>query len=181
MSAFSASRTQRMTLCALFTALTAVCSQLAVPTPWGVPVNLALFAVYLSGTMLGPWRGCAAQAGFLGLAALGVPVMAGFRAGPAALFGPTGGYALGYLAAALLCGAVAARHRRFGALCAGMVLGCAACYTFGTVWFVALTGTGARSALALCVLPYLPGDILKILLAAALTRALDRRLPKTRR
>ena len=45
-----------MVLCALFAALTAVCSQIAIPMPWGVPINLALFAVYMAGTMLGAWR-----------------------------------------------------------------------------------------------------------------------------
>ncbi len=171
----SAARARRMALCALFAALTAVCSQLAVPMPWGVPVNLALFAVYMAGTMLGPGWGAASQAVFLGLAALGLPVMAGFRGGPAALFGLTGGYALGYLAAAPVCGAFTARRRGFGALCAGMALGCAVCYAFGSVWFAVLSGNGLRAALALCVAPFLPGDAVKILLAAALTRALDRR------
>ena len=53
-------RLQRMTLCAFFAALTAVCSQIALPMPWGVPVNLALFAVCLAGSLLGPVWGAAA-------------------------------------------------------------------------------------------------------------------------
>ncbi len=52
---------RRMVLCAMFTALVAVCSQIAVPMPWGVPINLALFAVYMAGTMLGPVWGTASQ------------------------------------------------------------------------------------------------------------------------
>ena len=92
-------------LCALFTALTAVCSQISIPMPWGVPVNLALFAVYLAGAMLGAVWGSVSLLAFLALAAFGVPVLAGFQGGPAAVFGPTGGYVIGYLAAALVVGA----------------------------------------------------------------------------
>lgn len=174
----SAARTRRLALCALLTALTAVCSQVAVPTPWGVPVNLALFAVYMAGTMLGPVWGTASQGVYLALAAFGLPVMAGFQGGPAALFGRTGGYALGYLLAAAVTGFLSQKHRSFGALCAAMALGCAGCYLFGTVWFIALTGMGPGAALTLCVLPFLPSDAVKIALAAVLTRLLDRRLPR---
>ena len=67
---------RRMVLCAMFTALVAVCSQIAVPMPWGVPINLALFAVYMAGTMLGPVWGTASQVVFIALATIGVPVLA---------------------------------------------------------------------------------------------------------
>ena len=70
----SSENVRRMVLCAMFTALVAVCSQIAVPMPWGVPINLALFAVYMAGTMLGPVWGTASQVVFIALAAIGVPV-----------------------------------------------------------------------------------------------------------
>ena len=91
----SNARLHKMVGCALFAALTAVCSQLAIPMPWGVPINLALFAVYMAGTMLGPIWGAASQLVYLLLAAVGVPVMAGMQGGPAVLLGKTGGYAIG--------------------------------------------------------------------------------------
>ena len=72
----SNARLHKMVGCALFAALTAVCSQLAIPMPWGVPINLALFAVYMAGTMLGPVWGTASQVVFIALAAIGVPVLA---------------------------------------------------------------------------------------------------------
>ena len=83
-------RVRRMVLCALFAALTAVCSQIAIPMPWGVPINLALFAVYMAGTMLGAFWGTVSQLVFVALAAIGVPVLAGFQGGPSAIFGKTG-------------------------------------------------------------------------------------------
>lgn len=66
--------------------------------------------------------------------------------------------------------------RKFWALCVAMVVGCAACYVLGTIWFMILTGADLVSALGWCVLPYLPGDAVKIALAAALTIQLDKRL-----
>ena len=134
-------RVRRMVLCALFAALTAVCSQIAIPMPWGVPINLALFAVYMAGTMLGAFWGTVSQLVFVALAAIGVPVLAGFQGGPSAIFGKTGGYVL------------------------------------GTIWFMTLTGADLASALGWCVLPYLPGDVIKIALAAILTIQLDKRMP----
>ena len=166
-------------LCAMFTALVAVCSQIAIPMPWGVPINLALFAVYMAGTMLGPVWGAASQLVYLLLAAVGVPVMAGMQGGPAVLLGKTGGYAIGYLLAALIAGAFAAKlPHKFGWLALGCVVGCAACYVLGTIWFMVLTGLDLPTSLTYCVIPYLPGDVIKIALASLLTIQLDKRMPK---
>ena len=154
----SNARLHKMVGCALFAALTAVCSQLAIPMPWGVPINLALFAVYMAGTMLGPVWGAASQLVYLLLAAVGVPVMAGMQGGPAVLLGKTGGYAIGYLLAALIAGTFAAKlPRKFGWLALGCVVGCAACYVLGTIWFMVLTGLDLPTSLTYCVIPYLPG------------------------
>ena len=115
----SSENVRRMVLCAMFTALVAVCSQIAVPMPWGVPINLALFAVYMAGTMLGPVWGTASQVVFIALAAIGVPVLANFQGGPSAIFGKTGGYAIGYILTALLtalCQAVPQVRIRLGSL-----------------------------------------------------------------
>ena len=164
-------RIRRMILCALFAALTAVCSQIAIPMPWGVPVNLALFAVYLAGALLGPVWGMASQLVYLVLAAVGVPVLAGLGGGPAVLFGRTGGYVIGYLLAALLTGVLAPRGASARRLAGAMAAGCLGCYALGTVWFMAITGISLWQSLALCV-PFLPGDAAKIALAAALGRKL---------
>ncbi|MFR3792337.1 MAG: biotin transporter BioY [Blautia massiliensis (ex Durand et al. 2017)] len=178
MSSASAARVRHMVLCALFAALTAICSQIAVPMPWGVPINLALFAVCMAGAMLGPVWGTASMVVFVALAAIGVPVLAGFQGGPAAIFGKTGGYAVGYILAALIVGLLTRKPgRRFLPLCMAMAAGCAACYALGTVWFMLLTHSPLVAALTMCVLPYLPADAIKIALAAVLVLQLDHRLP----
>ena len=81
MQSVSANRVRHMVLCALFAALTAVCSQIAIPMPWGVPINLAVFAACMAGSMLGPVWGTTSLVVYVALAAIGVPVLAGFQGG----------------------------------------------------------------------------------------------------
>ena len=109
--------------------------------------------------------------------AIGVPVFAGFRGGPQVLVGPTGGYILGYLVAAFVTGfAVDKWGEKLWVIAGAMVVGLALCYTFGTLWYLILTGKGLVPALMGCVVPFLPGDAAKIIVATLLTKALRRYL-----
>lgn len=168
-------KTKNMVLCGLFAALLAACSQLVIPLPM-ISINLGLFAVYLAGAVLGARWGMASVLVFIVLGACGVPVFIGFQAGLAHLFGMTGGYILGYV---LLAGIVGLWSRRVGnsipQLCLAMALGTVVCYAFGTAWFMVLTGRGLMESLMACVLPFLPGDAVKIGLAAVTAKALERR------
>lgn len=167
---------RRLALAGLMAALCAICSQIQIPLPM-IPLNLALLSVFLSGALLGPKTGALSMLTYALLGAAGIPVFAGFKAGPAALFGKTGGYILGYILCALLCGAL---PRRLGftmkGLCLSMLCGLAACYTFGTVWFMLLTHLPLAASLSYCVLPFLPGDAIKIVLAAFLALRLRKPL-----
>ena len=160
--------TRSLVFCALFTALIAVLSQLQLPVG-PVPISLATFGVMLCGLLLG-WRlGALAVGAYILLGAAGVPVFAGFQGGAARLFGPTGGYIVGYLFYALLSGLnVPPLRERFWGRCLLLFLGTAACYLPGTAWFMYSTGRGLGESLTLCVIPFLPGDAAKILLAAFL-------------
>lgn len=168
--------TQKMTLAALMCALICVCSQIQIPLP-PVPLSLSLLAVYLAGSLLGPSWSAAAAGAYVLLGAAGLPVYAGFAGGVSVLFGPTGGFLLGYIACAWLCGSIV---RRFGfsrrALILSMSAGTLACYLPGALWFMLLTGMDLSGTLAACVLPFLPGDALKVLLAAALARRMEKPL-----
>lgn len=168
--------TQRIVLAALFAALMAVCSQIQIPLPM-VPINLALFAVHLCGALLGAKWGALSISAYVLLGLVGVPVYAGFASGPAALFGKTGGYILGYILSAFLVGLLSRRIGfTFKGLCLSMLVGVVACYAFGTVWFMAVTGLNLMTSLAYCVIPFLPGDAVKIVLAALLALRLKKPL-----
>ncbi|MDR0839937.1 MAG: biotin transporter BioY [Christensenellaceae bacterium] len=155
-------------LCALFAALTAVCSQIAIPLPF-VPINLALLAVLLCGAVLGCKWGAASMLVYVLLGLLGAPVFAGFGAGAGVLFGKTGGYIMGYILAAALAGLLAPSPAGYWRQCAAMAVAVVACYALGTAWFLWVTRLPLGVSLTYCVWPFLPGDALKILLAAYLS------------
>lgn len=164
----SNNKIQMYALCALFAALTAVCSQIQIPLPM-VPINLALFSVHLSALLLGSRFGALSQAVYILLAAVGVPVMAGLTGGLGSLLGKTGGYAIGYILSAFLTGLICEKWGfAFWKMCIAAVVGCAGCYILGTIWFMTVTGLDLATSLAYCVLPFLPGDAVKILLAGVL-------------
>ena len=168
--------TRQLVLAALFAALTAVCSQIQIPLPM-IPINLALFAVHLCGALLGAKWGALSMAVYALLGAVGVPVFAGFGSGPAVLFGKTGGYIIGYILCAAIVGLLSRRLGfTFPKLCLSMVIGVAVCYVFGTAWFMVISGLNLATSLSYCVLPFLPGDAVKILLAALLALRLRKPL-----
>lgn len=158
--------TRRLTFCALFCALICMFSQLSIPLPGGVPMNLALLAVYLCALLLPVRLSLASVAAFLLLGAAGVPVFAGFRGGLSALFGKTGGYLLGYLLCAGFISLLAPRAQRLWSRCLLLTAGLLSCYAFGTLWFMRVSGLSLAVSLGYCVYPFLPGDALKVVAAA---------------
>ncbi len=165
---------------ALSVALIAVCSWISVPalTPTMVPFTMQTFAVCLVAALLGARLGLWSVLCYLLLGAVGVPVLAEFSGGFAAILGVTGGYLLGFVFTALAVGlAVDQFGRSLPVLISSMALGILLCYTFGTLWFVSVyTRTsgaiGLAAALAWCVVPYLIPDAVKIILASLITRRL---------
>ena len=161
---------------AMGTALIAVCSWLSIPTT--VPFTMQTFAICFLTGLLGLRLGLWTVLCYLLLAAVGAPVLAGFKGGIGAMLGPTGGYLVGFVFTAL---AVGLGVRRFGrtlpALPLSMALGILLCYAFGTAWFLLVYAKNSGpvslgTALGWCVLPYLPADAGKLLLAALITRRL---------
>lgn len=164
----------KLTLCALFAALTAVCAQITIPISI-IPITLSLLAVYMSGAMLGPVYGGISMLVYLLIGLVGLPVFQGFKGGAPVLLGPTGGYIIGYIFAAVITGAIVfIDKKKFFLYPIAMVAGCVVCYAFGTAWYVYMNHTPILSALGMCVIPYIPGDIVKIALACALSFKLNK-------
>lgn len=179
MPAFGNSRTHEMVKAAMFTALLCVIAPFTVPIG-PIPVSLATFAVYLAGAVLGWKYGCASVICYLLIGMCGIPVFSGFSAGAAKLAGPTGGFLIGYIPCVLITGLAAdavRKSERRGPVISlvwrivGMLAGTAACYFCGLVWYTTLTGQSFREGLAVCVIPFLAGDSIKIGCAAALSEA----------
>ncbi len=161
-----------MVLASLFAALTAVGAWVAIPVG-PVPIVLQNLFVMLMGLLLGPRWGMAGVGVYLLAGALGLPVFAGGTSGIARFAGPTGGYLVGYLPCVAVIGWVSALgrgHRLFDAL--AMVCGTAALYTCGVGWLQLVTGMAWDKALGIGVMPFLPGDIAKIIAAVLLIKSL---------
>ena len=169
-------RTLRLITAALFTAITAVLSQTAIPTPFDVPLTLQTFAVFLAVGVLGGKRGSLSVLIYILLGAVGIPVFAGFSGGFGILLGSTGGYIIGFLFSALLMwGMEALLGKKTWVLGLSMVLGLIVCYAIGTVWFMAVytknSGpVGLAAVLSWCVIPFIIPDLIKIALALVLSK-----------
>ena len=150
----------------LFVALSA---QVAIPLPFSpVPVTAQTLAVLLTGALLGARRGGLCLLAYLIEGAAGLPVFAGGAGGIAHLLGPTGGYLWGFIAAAYVVGLLAERRwdRRMRTTLLAMLFGNAAIYALGLPWLASFVGIDR--ALLLGLYPFVPGDLLKLALAAVL-------------
>ena len=171
---------RNLVITAVFAALICVAAPFAIQVG-AIPITLATFAVYLAGAVLGAKRGAAAVAVYILLGAVGLPVFSNFNGGFAALLGPTGGYIIGYIPLAVITGIFADMNtKKHLSMIIGMILGTLALYAVGTAWFMILTGKDLMSALALCVLPFLIGDGIKIACAFVCGGALRNKLSDVR-
>ncbi|MFQ6611737.1 MAG: biotin transporter BioY, partial [Fidelibacterota bacterium] len=133
-----------------------------------VPITGQTLGVLLAGALLGSKRGAISMIIYLVLGAVGIPVFAGIHPGVAAFLGPTGGYLLGFVPAAFLVGWLSEKGFNKSVLSTifGMSLGTILIYLTGGLWLARFTGWD--QVLKLGVLPFLPGDLLKIFLATIL-------------
>jgi biotin transport system substrate-specific component len=152
--------------------LIALSAQLQLRLPFSpVPITGQTFAVLLLGALYGSKRGPATVATYLALGVMGLPVFAGGASGVARLVGPTAGYLVGFLAAAFVVGSLSERgwDRKPWTVAASMVIGSAIIYATGILWLSKFVSWPA--VLSTGVLPFLPGDALKIALATLLLPA----------
>lgn len=162
------SRTRSIVLCGLSIALLAVGA--AIQLPLGpVPFTLQTLMLVLIALILSPKEAVVAVGGYLLLGMVGLPVFAGFKGGIGVLFGPTGGFLVGFLAAVLInmafCGLFARRVRSLRQSLA-LDIGSTAIllltsYSLGCLWFAVSTGATIALALSYCVIPFVLPDIIK--------------------
>ncbi len=166
--------------------LIALAAQVAIPLPFTpVPVTGQTLAVLLIGALLGSRRGAMSVGLYLAEGALGLPVFAGGASGPARFLGPTGGYLLGFVAAAGVVGYLCERgwDRRVSTAALAMLIGNGVIYLFGLPWLAGFVGI--EKVLMAGLWPFIPGDLLKVALAAGLlpagwhlVRSLERERPR---
>lgn len=170
--------TQRLVLIALITAITCIFAPLAIPIPVSpVPISLTNLVILISVYILG-WKDATISfLIYLLLGAVGLPVFSGFAGGLGKLAGPTGGYLIGFIFMTIIAG-IFVEHfpsKRI-LIIIGMVIATAVTYAFGTAWLAFQLDQSFIAALSIGVIPYLPGDIIKIIIAIIVGPLLRNRL-----
>ena len=155
-------------LVGLMAALLCIAGPLTIPVPFSlVPVSITNLALYIVLYVLGTRKGCISYFVYLLIGLVGLPVFSAFTGGIGKVLGPTGGYLLGFVFMLLISGWFIDRWYDRPIRCmAGMVLGMAVCYLFGTLWLSLQSGMTFEGALMAGVIPFLFGDVVKILIAA---------------
>ena len=159
--------TKKCIVIALMSAIIAVLSPLSIVTPISiVPISLGLFAVYLTVYMLGAKYGVVSILIYILLGMVGAPVFTGFTGGIQKIFGPTGGYIIGYIFLGVIAGLIIERNYNSIHMCfLGMVLGTIALYLVGTLWLSYVAHLTIEDSILAGVIPFIPGDIVKMIIA----------------
>ena len=182
---------RQLALCGVMAAVLCVIAPISLPIG-PISITGATFAIYLTVYLLGGLWGTVSVLVYLLVGFAGLPVFSNYMGGAARLLGPTGGYLVGYLPMALLAGFVVQwAFRRFGGRdgkgwiavavqLLGLVLGTAVLYAFGTAWYCFQAGVELQKALAACVFPFIPFDLIKMAVALLVGIPVRRRLEQSR-
>ena len=158
---------RRMVYASMFGALTAIGSFMIIP--WQpLPITLQTLFTGLAGVLLGGYTGALSQIIYVLLGVIGLPVFAGGKAGIGTLFGPTGGYLIGFIVGAYVIGKLVEARKEPGLawIVLALVAGNLVIYTLGTLQLSLVAHFTLLKALLVGVIPFLPGDLLKLLTAA---------------
>ena len=166
-----------MAYASMFGALTALGAYLMIPLP-PVPVTMQTLFVILAGALLGGYLGALSQVVYILLGVIGLPVFSGGKAGFGVLIGPTGGYLIGFVVGALVIGKLTSLKRDPGLLwlMGSMLAGVAIIYTLGIAQLMLVAKLDFIKAISVGLLPPLPGDIIKIVVAAFICRKIRARI-----
>lgn len=166
---------KNITQISIFIALTSILSQISIPLPFTpVPVNLALLSVFICGGIFNIKYAIITQITYLLIGAIGIPVFASMGSGFGIIFGPTGGYVVGYITCVLLVSLLKNCFKnKLLSLSIAMTLGLLSCYLLGTLWFMFITKNDLLQSLTLCVFPFILGDIIKIIISILIVLKLN--------
>ncbi len=169
--------TRRLTLCAVMAAVMCVLAPISIPIG-PISITGGTLAIYLTAYLLGGVWGTAATLVYLLVGMVGLPVFSNYMGGISRLAGPTGGYLVGYLPMMLLAGSIVqltlrksgGKGKRDAVIALafqflGLVLATAVLYAFGTAWYCVQAGVDLQKALAACVIPFIPCDLIKMVVA----------------
>ncbi|SDB23019.1 biotin transporter BioY [Eubacterium oxidoreducens] len=165
-----------MAFIGVMTAVTCILAPLSIPIG-PVPISLTNLVLYFTLYLLGTKNTAISYIIYLLLGLVGLPVFSGFVGGPGKLFGPTGGYLIGFIPLILIAGffMTKAQGKRIPEFL-GMLLGTWVCYAIGTVWLSYSGGMSFKAALLAGVIPFIAEDIIKMIVAMILGRKVKKQI-----
>ena len=163
------SKTYDITMTALMAAVTCILAPLSIPIG-PVPISFTNLAIYLSLYLLGWKKGTVSYLIYLLMGFVGLPVFSGFTGGP------TGGYIIGFIVMAVIAGLVIDNCHKPWIQLIGMIVGTIVCYLFGTIWFCIVADYTFKAALAVCVIPFIPADLIKMIIAMIIGPMIKKRI-----
>lgn len=170
--------TKKLCIAALMTAVTCILAPFSIPLPFtAVPISLTNLILYISIGILGWKLSTLSYVVYLLIGLIGIPVFSNFTGGASKLFGPTGGYLIGFIFLAIVAGLIMEKGRfKLIPSLLGMTVGTAIVYLFGTVWLAFQAGMDFKTALWAGVIPFIPGDLVKMVIAVAMLLQIRKRL-----
>ena len=168
---------KRMVYAAMFGALTAIGSLIVIPMQ-PIPITLQTLFTSLAGVLLGGYTGALSQIVYVLLGVIGLPVFAGGKAGLGTLLGPTGGYLIGFITAAYVIGKIVEAKKEAGWvwITMSLVMGNLVIYSLGVMQLALVAHLSIVKALLAGVVPFLFGDLLKLVAAALISFKLRKNL-----
>jgi biotin transport system substrate-specific component len=173
-------KTKDITLIGLMAAILCILGPLTIPIPFSVvPISFTNLVLYIAVFLLGWKKGTISYLIYLLIGLVGVPVFSGFSGGPGKVLGPTGGYLLGFLFLAVISGVFIEKFRgKLYMYALGMTAGLLVTYTLGTAWLAYQLQLSFIAGLFSGVIPYIPGDIMKIAAALLVGPVLQKRIAR---
>lgn len=165
----------KMCTMALMTAVICILAPLSIPIGT-VPISFTNLAILFTLYLLGWKMGTASSVLYILIGLIGLPVFSGFTGGIGKLAGPTGGYIIGFIPMAIIAGIVIKKTNNIFLQYLSMVIGTIVLYAIGTAWFCVVMDTTVMTALSICVFVFIPGDLIKMVIAAGLGNVIRKRL-----
>ncbi|NFA61030.1 biotin transporter BioY [Clostridium sporogenes] len=169
-----------MVYSALFATIIAVSSYITIPLPISpVPITAQGLAVMLAGCVLTPVQAALSMVTFLFMGAIGIPVFSGGTSGIGVILGKTGGYLIGYLIGVIIISLLVRKNKSLvSMLIACFIGGIVVVHILGSAWLGQVTSIGIKKAFLLGSAPFIPGDIIKAVVAVLIGKKLSKSIKK---
>lgn len=154
----------------MFACIISLLAQIKIDLPSLVPITLQTLGIYLASCILKPKLAFSASLVYVLIGAVGLPVFSGFNGGINSLLGPSGGYIFSFPITALVISLIVNKKSSTILKIIAMIIGTIICYFIGTIWFMYVTKNTLLSSLMMCVIPFIPGDLIKIVIASILSK-----------